>query len=140
MTESICLTVYFDGSFWLGRWEWREAKCMRVATYTFGQEPTNPQLLAKLPHIWQDLTWSPAVDQEKLKPHKRLNPKRLLRQAKRALVEAPVASSKAQLALKVQQETRQQKGQRQKSAHKRERQARQFALKQAKRREKHRGH
>ena len=98
MTESICLTVYFDGSFWLGRLEWREAKCMRVATYTFGQEPTNPQLLAKLPRIWQDLTWSPAVDQEKLKPHKRLNPKRLLRQAKRALVEAPVASSKAQLA------------------------------------------
>ena len=54
MTESICLTVYFDGSFWLGRLEWREAKRMRVATYTFGQEPTNPQLLAKLPSIWQD--------------------------------------------------------------------------------------
>ena len=51
MTESICLTVYFDGSFWLGRLEWREAKRMRVATYTFGQEPTNPQLLAKLPRI-----------------------------------------------------------------------------------------
>ena len=80
------------------------------------------------------------MDQEKLDPHKRLNPKRLLRQAKRALVEAPVASTKAQLALKVQQETRQQKGKRQKSANKREHQARQFALKQAKRREKHRGH
>ena len=31
MTESICLTVYFDGSFWLGRLEWREHQARQFA-------------------------------------------------------------------------------------------------------------
>ncbi len=109
---------------------------MRVATYTFGQEPTNFQLFGPLPSIWQWTDLSPAVTR-KLDPHVP-TPNVSCAEAKRALAEAPVASNLRPGCLSPARDLT--TAQSAKSATNASTKRANLSLKQAKRREKHRGY
>lgn len=97
------LTIYFDGQFWAGLIECREEGRTSAIRHVFGPEPTDPQVWAfiqrDLPALLHRMTTSVASGPPRPRP---ANPKRLARQAAKALA-APAVSSVAQEALKAQQ-------------------------------------
>ena len=110
----------------------------QVCKILFGAEPKDAQVYAFLQRHWRDLTFSPPLPAETaVRP--RPNPKRLQRAIQKQL-DTPALGTKAQCALQAQRETnaeaRKARARQQRADHA----ARQFALHQQKRREKHRGH
>ncbi|MGE4548994.1 MAG: YjdF family protein [Intestinibacillus sp.] len=132
------LTVFFSEPFWIGVYERESNGCYEACKITFGAEPKDYEVYAFLLKNWGRLQFSPSVGASAL-PEKPANPKRMQRDIRKQLLVSGVGT-KAQQALKLQQ-------QQSKSARKiRCREAhemdlkRRFALRQQKRREKHRGH
>jgi hypothetical protein len=132
------LTVTFEDPFWIGLYEREEDGQYQVCKILFGAEPKDAQVYAFLQRHWRDLTFSPPLPAETaVRP--RPNPKRLQRAIQKQL-DTPALGTKAQCALQAQRETnaeaRKARARQQRADHA----ARQFALRQQKRREKHRGH
>lgn len=132
------LTVYFEDPFWVGLYEREGGGTYQVCRIVFGAEPRDHEVYALLLEHWRRLRFSPSMAAEG-PAERKVSPKRMQRQIKRQL-QSPGAGTKAQQALKLQQEQG-------KEAHKRrsreEREAeadRRFALRREKRREKHKGH
>lgn len=130
------LTVFFEDPFWVGVFERVDQGKLSACKVTFGAEPRDCEVLEFILKNYDKLRFSPAVEAP-VKETAR-NPKRAQREARRQVGESGVGT-RSQQALKLQQE--QQKTQRKQQS--RERQAaereRLFALKQQKRKEKHRG-
>ncbi|MGM0169295.1 hypothetical protein IGI39_003611 [Enterococcus sp. AZ135] len=133
------LTIYFDGSFWCGLVEAETDGHYQAIRYVFGPEPKDAdvfEFIAKrLPHL---LEQSGTVS-AKQKSEKKMSPKRMQRLINREK-QQPVVSTKAQLAiseLRDQAKTANKVLKRQRKAEYAE--AR-FQQKQAKKREKHKGH
>ena len=130
------LTVFFEDPFWVGVFERVDQGKLSACKVTFGAEPRDCEVLEFILKNYDKLRVSPAVEAP-VKETAR-NPKRAQREARRQVGESGVGT-RSQQALKLQQE--QQKTQRKQQS--RERQAaereRLFALKQQKRKEKHRG-
>ena len=118
------LTVLFEDPFWVGLYE-REGN----GTY---------QVYAFLLEHWRQLPFSPSMEGA-VPEGRRINPKRMQRQIQRSLQNTGIGT-KAQQALQLQRE--QDKAARsRRSREDREAEAdRQFALRQEKRRENHKGH
>lgn len=132
------LTIVFEKPFWVGIFERSYDQKIEVAKVTFGAEPKDYEVYAFILSHFHQLHFSPPIADD-LSCHKKLNPKRLQRLAKKQASETGVGK-KAQQALKLQQE---QKKIERKNISKQQRDAqkqRQFELKQQKRHEKHRGH
>lgn len=132
------LTVYFEDPFWVGVYERTHGGQYEVCKVTFGAEPRDYEVWDFFLQNWRRLKFSPpipAAEQEQ----RRVNPKRMQRQIQKQL-QTPGVGTKAQQALKLQQE----QGKLARKAQSREmREAeaeRRFALRQEKRREKHKGH
>lgn len=134
---SLELTVYFEDGFYRGLFESRQEGKVSVCRVTLGAEPKSSQLLDFINQNFSRLTFSPSVVAEK-KP-KKLNPKRLQRQARREQRQ-PALCSQSQEALRLQREEFKRTGRIRSKAEKTVEQERKFALRQAKRRDKHRGH
>ncbi len=133
---SIQLTVYFEGSFWVGVFERVENGRLTAARVVFGGEPRDADVFAFVLEGYGSLTCSPAVAAEGKAIPK--SPRRRQREARRQLSHIGIGT-KSQQALQNQGEER--KGGR-KAARKREKEAekqRHFEEKQQKRKEKHRG-
>lgn len=133
------LTVTFQDPFWIGLYERQEDGQYQVCKITFGAEPKDYEVYHYLLAHWQDLSFSPPLPVgEAPSPHA-INPKRLQRQIKKQL-QTPAMGTKAQNAMKQQQEERLQA----RNALRRERRAqaqeRQYQLRRQKHKEKHRGH
>ena len=131
------LTVYFDPPFWVGLYQREEEDGCRVCKVTFGGEPRDQEVLDFILRRWRELRFSPPVPPGRAAA--RLpNPKRMRREARKA-TQAAGTGSKAQQALQLQRE----QGKVQRKADFKERreeeQERKFALRQEKRRQKHRG-
>ncbi|MGN0773233.1 MAG: YjdF family protein [Candidatus Ventricola sp.] len=130
------LVVYFEEPFWVGVFEKTEDGTLSVAKVTFGAEPKDCEVLAFIQKHYFSLSFSPAVETA-VRETKR-NPKRMQREVKKQVQETGIGT-KSQQALKLQQEqskqARREKSREQKLAE----EARQFALKQQKKKEKHRG-
>ncbi len=131
------LTVYFDPPFWVGVYERVCDGRLEVAKITFGAEPKDYEVYDFLQRNWSRLRFSPsvAVQAELDRPK---NPKRLQRAIKAQL--APQGTStKSQQALQLQREAgklqRRTCSRQEKEAEK----GRRFALRQEKRKDKHRG-
>ena len=130
------LTVFFEEPFWIGVFETTADGMLRVCKVTFGAEPKDYEVSEYLLKNYDRLTFSPAVVTEEKEVAR--NPKRLQRDARRQTQLSGIGT-KSQQALQLQRE--QMKTERkifrrqQCEAEKR----RQFALKQQKRKEKHRG-
>ncbi len=130
------LTVYFEDPFWVGVLERIEDGALSVCKVTFGAEPKDYEVWAFVLKYYDQLEFSPSVAVAAVK--KTGNPKRQQREARKQTAAVGIGT-KAQQALQMQREehklTRKTASREQREAE----QARRFALRQQKRKEKHRG-
>lgn len=118
MLETIALTVFFEGPFWVCVLERSDGKTLSAAKATFGAEPKDPEVLEFVCTQFCGLKFSDPVAHEKHE-HSRPNPKRMRRQVEKAVNSVGIGT-KSQQALKAQYELNKQEH---KSARKQEREA-----------------
>ena len=137
-TGKAVLTVLFEDPFWIGVYEREWDGRYEVCKITFGAEPKDYEVYDFLLKNWKHLPFSPPVKAAPMAEHA-VNPKRLQREIRRATRPAGVGT-KARQALKLQQEQRKAERTERGREHRDEEKDRQYALRQEKRRQKHRGH
>lgn len=139
MTEKLTgkLTIYFEEPFWVGVFERVENGRLSAAKVTFGAEPKDYEVYAFVLRHYAELCFGPSVAAEE-KP-KAMNPKRLRRKIQKQLSEHGTGT-KSQQALQLgREQNKQERAQKSRDAkHLDER--RQFALRQQRKKEKHKGH
>ena len=132
------LTILFQDPFWIGLYEREEDGRYQVCRIVFGAEPRDQEVYLLLLEIWRKLRFSPAVAGG-LPPETIRNPKRRQREVQKETRTAGIGT-KAQQALKLQQEQGKLERKVLSRQEKEAEEARRFQLHQEKRREKHRGH
>ena len=137
-TGKAVLTVLFEDPFWIGVYEREWDGRYEVCKITFGAEPKDYEVYDFLLKNWKHLPFSPPVKAAPMAEHA-VNPKRLQREIRRATRHAGVGT-KARQALKIQQEQRKAERTERGREHRDAEKDRQYALRQEKRRQKHRGH
>ena len=133
----LTLTVYFDEPFWVGVFERTEDGRLSVCKVTFGAEPKDYEVWAFVLEHYHQLTFSPAVEAETRQAAD--NPKRRQRNAGKQMARSGIGT-KSQQALQMQLEQTKQERKVKSREQKLAEIERQFALKQQKKREKHKGH
>jgi len=132
------LTVLFEDPFWIGLIERVREGRLEVCKITFGGEPKDYEVFAFLLKNYDKLRFSPGVKAEPSAPQA-VNPKRLQREIRKATAPAGIGT-KAQQALKLQQEQG-KTARRERSKVEKEAEAeRRYALRAEKKRQKHSGH
>lgn len=130
------LTVFFEDPFWVGVFERQIAGKLTACEVTFGASPSDGEVYAYFLRNWRTLRFSPPIDGQTVRYVR--NPKRMQRLAGREITQG--IGTKAQQALQMQRE----QNKRERLEHSRQQKEaeaeRRFALKQQKRREKHKGH
>ena len=132
------LTVCFEPPFWVALYQREEGDGFQVCRVIFGAEPRDQQVLDYFSSHFRSLSFSPAVAGA-LSPDRAVNPKRARREARRAVRPAGTGT-KAQQALQLQREQRKTQHSAQSKQRREAEQERKLALRQEKRREKHKGH
>ena len=130
------LTVFFEEPFWIGVFERISEGQLSVCKVTFGAEPKDYEIYDFVLKNHCRLRFSPAVTAREKEAAR--NPKRMRRDVRKQMQNTGTGT-KAQQALKLQQE---QLKTHRKAVTREQREAekqRQFELKQQKRKEKHRG-
>ena len=131
------LTVYFDEPFWVGVFERTEGGGLSVCKVTFGAEPKDYEVWDYILQHYHELIFSPAIEMKTRQAAD--NPKRRRRNARKQLENTGIGT-KSQQALQRQREEMKTEL-RKLSREEREAEAqRRFELKQAKKKEKRRGH
>ena len=130
------LTILFAEPFWIGVYERTDSSGAQVSRVVFGAEPSDNQVYEWLQTSSWRLRFSPMAVQGETATVR--NPKRLQRQIGKALRQTGVGT-KAQQALKLQQEQLALERSAQRKQCREERQQRQYMLRQQKKKEKHRG-
>lgn len=137
MSMKCSLTIMFEAPFWIGLYERYDDGNYEVCKITFGAEPKDYEVHEFLLRNWRKLKFSPPIKSEKIEGRK-INPKRMQREISGQLQERGMGT-KAQQALKLQHEQnkleQKTKSREQKEAEK----ERQYALRQEKKKAKHRG-
>ena len=133
----LTLTVYFDDPFWVGVFERMEDGRLSVCKVTFGAEPKDYEVWAFVLEHYHQLTFSPAVEADTRQAAD--NPKRRQLNAGKQMVRTGVGT-KSQQALQMQLEQNKQERRAKSREQKLAEAERLFALKQQKKREKHKGH
>lgn len=137
MKANCKLTVFFEDPFWVGIYERRESTGYTACRIVFGAEPRDQEIYHLLLEQFHHLRFSPSLSVEPAE-EKRLNPKRMQRAAKRELSRSG-ASTKAQEAIKLQQQEGKEKRQKRSRLQKEAEQERQFELRRQKQKARHRG-
>ena len=132
------LTVRFEDPFWVLLYERGGGGTYEVCKLPFGAEPGDQEVYAFLLENWRSLRFSPPVA-AKGPPERKVSPKRARREARRAVRPAGTGT-KAQQALALQREEGKAARIRRSRAEREAEEARKFALRQEKRREKRKGH
>ena len=131
------LTIFYEEPFWVGVFERIEEGKLSVCKVTFGAEPKDHEVLEFVLQHYYELVFSPAIETEIRQAAD--NPKRRSRNARRELENIGIGT-KSQQALQRQREEMKTE-RRQISREEREAEAqRRFEMKQAKKKEKKRGH
>ncbi|MBR3018753.1 MAG: YjdF family protein [Clostridia bacterium] len=133
----IKLTVYFDDSFWVGVFERMDDGKLFVCKVTFGAEPKDYEVWEFVLEHYHELKFSPAVEAETRQAAD--NPKRRQRNAGKQMARSGIGT-KSQQALQMQLEQTKQERKVKRREQRLAEDERQFALKQQKKREKHKGH
>ncbi len=131
------LIIYFEDPFWIGVFERIQDGKLSVAKVTFGAEPKDYEVQEYILKYFYCLQFSPAV--ETVVKESKKNPKRMQRDAKKQMQENGIGT-KAQQALKLQQEQNKQERKVKSREQKEAEEIRMFELKQQKKKEKHKGH
>ena len=132
------ITVRFEDPFWICLYERDGGGMCQVCRITFGAEPRDQEVWAFLLENWKRLEFSPPVPSGPL-AGRTVNPKRARREARRQTRPAAMGT-KAQQALALQREQGKEARRRRTREEREAEEARRFALRQEKRREKHKGH
>ncbi len=133
----VSLTVYFETPFWIGVFERIEDGKLSVCKVTFGAEPKNCEVWDYILHHYYELVFSPAVEIETRQAAD--NPKRRIRNARKQLENSGIGTKSQQTLQRQREEMK--KEHRQVSREEREMETqRRFEMKQAKKKEKRRGH
>lgn len=131
------LTIMFEDPFWIGLYERVDQDRYEVCKITFGAEPKDYEIYAFLLENWDKLVFSPPI-KTALVEERKVNPKRMQREINRSLENKGIGT-KAQQALKLQHEQnkleRKAKSREQREAE----QEWQYALRQEKKKAKHKG-
>jgi len=137
MAIKTSLTILFENPFWIGLYERIDNEKYGVCKITFGAEPKDYEVYDFLLYNWNILRFSPPVRTDNVE-ERRINPKRMQRAISGQLQDKGIGT-KAQQALKLQHEQgkieRKIQNREQKEAEK----ERQYALRQEKKKAKHRG-
>jgi len=131
------LTILFEGPFWIGLYERYDEGRYEVCKITFGAEPKDREVYDFMLANWHKLKLSPPV-KEGWAQERKLNPKRMQREVNSQLQNRGIGT-KAQQALKLQHEASKIE---RKTVSREQREAekdRRYALKQQKKRDKHKG-
>lgn len=132
------LTVLFEDPFWIGLFEMTDHEGLHVCKVTFGAEPTEKELMEFIDKNWNRLQFSQAVDVAPT-TEIRKNLKRQLREAKKQMQKLGIGT-KSQQALKLQLEQNKKERKQRSKAEREAEKRRQFNLRQAKKKEKRKGH
>ena len=132
------ITVFFDPPFWVALYERMDGNRYEVCRIVFGAEPKDGEVYEYLLRQWRFLPFSPPVKAEK-RAEKPVNPKRMQREIRKQLEHKPIGT-KAQQALKLQQEQRKTERKENGKARREAEEERKFQLRREKAKEKHRGH
>ena len=132
------LTVLFEDPFWVGICEHTCDGKYEVCKITFGVEPRDYEVYAFFLQNATKLRFSPSMKAE-ASTEKHISPKRMQR-AIHQQIHAGGVGTKAQQALKLQQEQGRQAHVAQSRAQKEAQKELQFKLRQQKQKEKHKGH
>lgn len=130
------LTVFFEEPFWVGIYERTWNKQYKVCKITFGAEPKDYEVYEFLLKNWSQLKFSPSIPNDACSSRK-ISPKRMQRNIRNELHQC--IGTKAQQALKLQQEQRKQDRKRFSKENREQESERRFALRQEKRKAKHKG-
>ena len=133
----VSLTVFFEDPFWVGVFERIEHEKLSVCKVTFGSEPKDYEVWDYVLLQYNKLIFSPAIETEVRKSAD--NPKRRLRNTKKQLKTKGIGT-KSQQALQKQREEMKVEHKQISRAERSAEAQRRFDLKQAKKKEKKRGH
>lgn len=134
-------TIFFEKRFWVGTFERTDKEGYAIARHIFGAEPSDPEIHEFVLHHYHELKFGAA--KEINIQIQRMNPKRVQREVRREMARMNETTQPSTLAQDYMREELEKKKKEKKSISSAEKQARkddQFALKQEKRKEKHRGH
>lgn len=138
MQENACsLTVLFDAPFWVGIYERMSGGQLEACRIVFGAEPKDYEVYDFLLKNWHRLRFSPPVSAPPPES-RRPNPKRMQR-AIRSQLQTGAAGTKAQQALQLQREQNKTERQRRTRTQREAEARRRFALRQEKKKARHRG-
>ena len=132
------LTVLFEDPFWIGLYEREDNGRYEVCKITFGAEPKDYEVYDFLLKNWDKLSFSPSIEAE-ISADRHINPKRMQRLIRKQTADTGIGT-KAQQALKLQQEQGKLERKSRSREQREEEKQLQFELHQKKRREKHKGH
>ena len=132
------LTVLFEDPFWVGVFEVTDEAGLHVCKVTFGAEPTGQEIVEFVERNWHKLEYSDGIDAPSSLEMKK-SPKRQLREARKQMRPQGIGT-KSQQALKVQQEQNKVERKLQSKIERESERQRKFDLRQARKKEKHKGH
>ena len=132
------LTVFFEEPFWVGLYERQDNGRYEVCKIVFGPEPKTNEIYQYLLENWNKLKFSPPIQAESTEDRPK-NPKRIQREAKKAILSC-YAGSKSQQALQFQREKEKTESKAHFKAYKNAKIERKYVLRQEKHKAKHRGH
>lgn len=137
MPVNCSLTILFECPFWIGLYERFDDGKYEVCKITFGAEPKDYEVYNFLLHNWIHLQLSPPVKADQVE-EKRINHKRMQREINSQLQNRGIGT-KAQQALKRQHEQNKLERKARSKEQKEAEGARQFILRQEKKKAKHKG-
>lgn len=127
----------FENPFWIGLYERFDNGTYEVCKITFGAEPKDYEIYDYLLQNWHKLKFSPPIKTDKTKDRK-INPKRMQREINSQLEDKGIGT-KAQQALQLQREQSKVEKRARTKEQKEAEKERQYALRQEKKKAKHRG-
>lgn len=137
MAGKSSITILFENPFWVGLFERIDDDKYEVCKVTFGTEPKDYEIYDFLLKNWNRLEFSPPIKANKIQD-RRINPKRMQREINSQLENKGIGT-KAQQALQLQREQIKTERKVQSREQKEVEKERQFALRQEKKKAKHRG-
>ncbi len=143
MTEKavVTATILLNRSLWMGIFERTDREGYAVARKIFGKEPTDAEVYEFVLQNYTELKFGPPQEFQLIV--KRMNPKRVQREVRREMQrvkEATKPSTHAQDYMREELEKNKKERKKLTRAEKEARSERQFAIRQEKKKEKHRGH
>ncbi len=132
------LTVYFENPFWVGVFERIEKGNIETCKIVFGSEPKDNEVYDFILKNYNNLKFSKPVPYKE-KKKRRINPKRLQREIKKATQNQGIGT-KAQQAIKLEQESRKIERKKKSKEEREKRKKLEFEMKQQKKKQKKKGH